>query len=48
MEASKELDYGFTFDEIDDLDSIYKNEEKYTKDDICTECENEYRCINCG
>ena len=50
MEAFKALDYGFTFDEItkniDNLDSLYKNEEKHTKDNICTEYENEYECIN--
>ena len=50
MEAFKALDYRFTFDEItkniDKLDSLYKNEEKHTKDNICTECENEYECIN--
>ena len=50
MEALKALDYRFTFDEIveniDDLDYLYKKEDKHIKDNICTECENKYKCIN--
>ena len=49
MEAFKALDYGFMFDEItkniDNL-ALCKNDEKHTKDNVCTECESEYKCIN--